>query len=796
MVLYSSTGESFVRSTYDERTTSQWYAIGALAGVAASHDKDGKPGQTAMENCAVSGYQIEVKTYTAKADQTWGGVGVGGLLGLSNMSLSGCTSNTKIVLKNGTVANDNIRTGGLVGSCQGSIENCYAGGFISLEETSDIDMGQKGIYIGGIVGGSYMKPLQIGDNQNLTIGFTQDSDGGTDNKLTNCYSYVQLPSLEAHPSIRALYAVGGTGEINPAGTSDGTLNHGKTTYENCYFLTSEVLAGYGGSVETYLNAIQNAQAAEIQNGRKSWEPKTDLGTESSNSEVTPLTYEQLAGMQAGISGKDPALDIYGLLPGFSPVTTVTEDGIRVPGKYSYPPATSPQLRDRDYPFPTILRKDGGKYNVHYGDWPLKGFRRQTLFDENGKYALLGGSPIEIDLFVNGTAPHQEYLVLTEGVLSGGKWTDSIWNSMSEGGGDSGAGLIAGYQISGPLPLDQIPHIPKEEQGKFYYFLELTPKKEGTDILHLIYTDTDDVPYRLDVTVHVTASAELRPSRLFMFPNDTVSIAVRATDKAGHPLDERLQNGKLTLKGDPNCGSSGYLTGKTLIQEATEDGGLPTVQFTTAIPGDAPELEAPLTLGANTDFAYTVTTPDPDSPGDPSKATVQDYGGGNGGDVRIEIIQPWKDREDFIRFEETQSPDGTPQIVCTVTFPDSYPVDAEGTLYFATAGSPTVAPMFNQPTAAWRDEAGRISFTLTYGAAELAQLPEETKVSLPLTLTSGGSQLIEGSQSHTLTLTVRRPADAQAADAQAVPVQSIDAPPPAGTEEKTAVRRRRTAKNAH
>ena len=100
-------------------------------------------------------------------------------------------------------------------------------------------------------------------------------------------------------------------------------------------------------------------------------------------------------------------------------------------------------------------------------------------------------------------------------------------------------------------------------------------------------------------------------------------------------------------------------------------------------------------------------------------------------------------------------------------------------------------MFNQPTAAWRDEAGSISFTLTYGAAELAQLPEETKVSLPLTLTSGGSQLIEGSQSHTLTLTVRRPADAQAA-----PVQSIDAPPPAGTEEKSAVRRRRTVKNTY
>ena len=63
-------------------------------------------------------------------------------------------------------------------------------------------------------------------------------------------------------------------------------------------------------------------------------------------------------------------------------------------------------------------------------------------------------------------------------------------------------------------------------------------------------------------------------------------------------------------------------------------------------------------------------------------------------------------------------------------------------------------MFNQPTAAWRDEAGSISFTLTYGAAELAQLPEETKVSLPLTLTSSGSQLIEGSQPHSMTIRMR------------------------------------------
>ena len=172
IVLYSSDGDGYVRSFYDSNTSSQWYAIGALAGVAASHDKDGKPGQTAVVNCSISGYQIEAKTYTTKSSHAWGGVGVGGLLGLSNMSLTGCASYTNIILKNDTVANDNIRTGGLVGSCQGVIENCYAGGSISLDENSNISITGKGIYIGGLVGGSYMKPLQVGDNQKLALAST------------------------------------------------------------------------------------------------------------------------------------------------------------------------------------------------------------------------------------------------------------------------------------------------------------------------------------------------------------------------------------------------------------------------------------------------------------------------------------------------------------------------------------------------------------------------------------------------------------------------------------------------
>ena len=887
IVLYSSTGESFVKSVFDKGTSSQWYAIGTLAGLAASHSNDGKPGQTAVENCAVSGYQIEAKTYTSFKENdkgtviTWGGVGVGGLLGLSNMSLSGCASNTKIVLKNGTEANDNIRTGGLVGSCQGSIQNCYAGGSISLEKPSNIKMGKKGIYIGGIVGGSYMKPLQIGKNETLTIGYTHDpnkgtadahTEGWTSNELINCYSYVQLPSLDDHSNIRALYAVGGTGEINSNGTNDSTRNHGETTYKNCYFLTSEVLASYGGSVETYLKAIQDAQAAEAQNGRKSWEPKTDLGakepdkttsirvdpikktyefnrnqsqspftdsnpitlngakyffespanppknglplftyqqtgngnktshiythagwlvgypsnsavtsdpndprltvttpgTGTSSSEVTGLTYEQLAGMQAGIPGKDPVLYIYDLLSDFSPVTTETEDGVRVPGKYSYPPSTSPQLRDRDYPFPTILLKDEGKYHVHYGDWPLKGFRRQTLFDAEGKFTLLGGSPIEIDLFVNGNAPYQEHLVLTEGVGKGGKWSfewDSVKKAEEEGGDAPAVKTIADVKEPELLSDDQI--LNEQEKGKPYYRLTLAPLRDGTDILHITYTDQAGLAYSLSVTVHITAAVELRPSRLFLFPSDTVEIAVKATDKAGRPMDERLENGKLVLKGNPNCGSTGYLAARTLTAE--EAGGkLPNILFTTAVPPEA--LTENLTLGANADFTYTVSTPDPDNPDNPK---VQEYGGGTGGDIRIDVIQPWE-----IQFPEPG--DGGDPLTCVISFPSSLSIpestQGEGGVLLFEIRSATVEDMANKPTLTKQTNGDGTVYTLTYGP-DVTSIPP-TRLSITLVMTSLDHKLIPENepQTHVLTLTVEQetPADPP----ENLPVgQSMEALPP-------------------
>lgn len=917
IVLYSSDGEGTIKTkvggTLEEnkdengdpirRSSSQslWFSMGALAGVAGTTEGDDTP---VIENCTVAGYTIDAEVYTLSGSG-WGGNNIGGLVGSCDLSLTGCSAVTTIKVHD-AIENDNMRIGGLTGICQGRVQNCYAGGSISVWNVGVKGKDHKipkGIYIGGLVGGSFMKSLAVNGDTSVTIGAKGNGENSneeeTSNELRHCYSYVTLPPItgeDAQKHIKGLYVIGGTGDIYPVGAqgAPGLSNHGSTTYENCYFLESEVLSLVTkeqilqARVKTDLGSMSGGTALQdgerrpgtdypmsenfkeissvsnfkdektgvtttiwydSSNGRglyyrlglsptpgiglfryegktqgKVWvykflgwlvdasgntwtyttNPDYFKDTSVESSEVTGLTYEQLAGMEKNIPGKDSNLDIYDLLPGdFKEVTSEIVDGenkIAVPGKYSYPTQTRPELRDRDYPFPTILTKDGGKYRVHYGDWPLKGFRRQTLFDEEGNFTLLGGSPIEIDLFVNGDKPHQEHLVLTDGVESGGEWSfdwESLRKAIKDGQDPDKVELIA-QRIEPPKRLTPDEILNEKEKGREYYLFTLKPKRGGTDTLYISYTYTDDagqeITYTLPVIVHITAAAVLRPSRLFMFPGDTVDIPVRVTDKAGESLEGRV-DGKLTLKGDyPNCGSS-YLTGEFLVREATEDGKVPTIRFTTSVPEDEPELEKGLILGANSDFAYTV--PDP---GDPTKE--EDHGGGTGGDVRINVIQPWKGEdwqeqdEEFIHFEEVPQDGGTTQVVCTVTFPDSYAVGDEGTIRFKTADKPSVAPILKMPAAEWVEKEGRIVLKLTYpeSVKTLTDLPDETKVSLPLTLISeepeGKPKLIEETdgQLHTLTLTVKKPAEAPPEGEAEIP--AVEALPPEEPEEEPAVRRRR------
>lgn len=502
MILHDSNGAGVINSGYYKGITSssKWYAIGALAGLAAEDPK----GEGKVENCAVSGYTINAKVYTAGS---WGGSGIGGLLGISRMDLKNCSAITNIQVPKGTQDNDNMRVGGLAGICQKSITSCYTGGSIDFDGSIPFNQNTgssfpKGAYIGGIVGGSYMKPLKVGDSAEV-IGITGGDN--TNNALTNCYSFVELPSLtdrngqKANPYIRALYAIGGTGDVytvrenNELDRNHSAANRGTCTIQNCYYLGSSTLKNNGRDIQS------------IRKNRPANDPlsfKTDVfdtnginysntaqNNDARNPNVTQLTYRQLARLEL-VNGKD----IYTLLPEFRPVTTEV-DGLSVSGKYSYPPSRRAELEGLDYPFPTILTREQGAYQVHYGEWPAYGVSRPE-----------GGRPIALDLFT--ATPHSETLALTD-VPPGGRWAAE----------------------TDPEDQKAIQVEMEESTGR----LTVSPLDVGTTKLLITYTELDgQTAHHFTLTVNITAELELRPNTAAVFQGGSTVVQVTPYS-AGTPL---------------------------------------------------------------------------------------------------------------------------------------------------------------------------------------------------------------------------------------------------------------------
>lgn len=301
ITLYSEHGAA-VRSR-DGENGSVWYAIGGLAGVAAAGEG------SAIENCAVAGYQI-IDTHEGGA--TWGGTSQGGLIGMSSMNLTGCTAVTQVTY--GATDYDNERVGGLVGSCHGTITNCYAGGSIAVTGRSGSYL-THGIYVGGLAGGTYMKQLRVPGHYNF-------GENGN-NSFINCYSYVRLPNEDSSRYLSDLYAVAGKG--------DGS---GSTAHQNCYYLREIVLADNSG----------NDRVLTAQNG------------------VNGVTYDQLSAGGAAYNS---------LLGEFQPVTALN-------GRFSYGSGAAYTGLDYPFPAiltqPSDLAENNTAY-VHYGWWPLYGIVR-------------------------------------------------------------------------------------------------------------------------------------------------------------------------------------------------------------------------------------------------------------------------------------------------------------------------------------------------------------------------------------------------------------------------------------
>lgn len=469
IVLYSTDGTATVEG--DNSGQSRWYAIGGLAGLAGSTTG------SSVVNCTVSGYTIK-DTHQSTSVGGWGGTGLGGLIGVSDMSLKNCTAVTQIELNSRD--NDNVRVGGLVGSCQGSISSCYAGGSIAVAATSSTPE-NRGIYVGGIVGGIYMKPLKVGGS-NVMVGASGQQ---LQNTLNNCYTYVELPSSGSNGYIKGLYAVGGSGELNVPGTNDGNADHGWTNYNNNYYLSSVVLANNNNTISISRNDLKK---------------------------VTSMTYAQMADttsddgllnkLNANINEDDER---------FSTVTTETAGGAPLNGRYSF--GSDPSLLGKDYPFPTILTQssdvaENGIANVHYGDWPLEGIRRPD-----------GALPVNLDLFADykqdkGGAVHTESLTLSG--VSG----DGAWNAVS-----ADEEIVKAEINDGTLTI--------------------TALKEGNTTVTVTYTLGNDVyslTIEVNVTAQLRlAVANGVNTTVTVFPNATVSTPLALTDKNGKELLAELKD---------------------------------------------------------------------------------------------------------------------------------------------------------------------------------------------------------------------------------------------------------------
>ncbi len=483
MVLHSTDGKAIVEGA--NSGDSYWYAIGGLVGVAGSKEK------SAVVNCTVTGYTVK-DIHQSVNQGGWGGTGLGGLIGVSSMDLTGCTAVTNIYLNSRD--NDNVRVGGLVGSCQGTISSCYTGGEIEVDKDSYVFKPARGIYVGSIVGGIYTKRIGVGGPEsNETIGQHGEE---LQNTLKNCYTYTILPAQNSNRHLKGLYAVGGSGDINIDRSEDNPNqyngDHGWTNYENTYYLASVVMQNNPDYLRTFEEKIRQI--------------RTDIWTEKQrfkNPGVLEIDTEKVVGMtHAEMADKTTGQGLLQRLNqnsgGFGTVTTRTKDGAPIDGRYSF--GVHPSLLGKNYPFPTILTQTsevaaGGTANVHYGDWPQSGIRREY-----------GALPVIFDLFA-------DYKAADKGAV----WEETLTLSGMMGGSGSWAVECKDKPEDGrtnPVVEAEILNGTSSDNCT----LKLTAKREGSTVVTVSYQVGAEI-YTLPIEVTVTAELRIAPkskSQLVVF----------------------------------------------------------------------------------------------------------------------------------------------------------------------------------------------------------------------------------------------------------------------------------------
>lgn len=369
IVMYSDRASEIVNG----KKGTGWYAVGGLVGFAGA-GKD----NASFTNCSVSGYTIRD---IRENPSGWGGGCVGGLVGATNMNITGCTAVTDIELNPGyNTAWNNLRVGGIAGVCRATLDKCYAGGSITVGKLNTYHSGygnSTSIWVGGLVGGIILRDH----------GSLESYMGATTNALTvrNSYAFVELPPLNNDANknhVKATYSIASNGEMLNA---FAPVTNSVAYIKNCYALIDT--AANANDYNAFGKSADTNWAAELdlnhytKNGENNRQEKQRRVLITNNGKTPYITYEQMqTELKDWLNGGESTSTLK-----FGTVT-VTENGAPIPGKYSFPGANAEMLDGLDFPFPTILtQKDvaGRTVNVHYGRWPTSGLyweRTRTTLD--------------------------------------------------------------------------------------------------------------------------------------------------------------------------------------------------------------------------------------------------------------------------------------------------------------------------------------------------------------------------------------------------------------------------------
>ena len=406
IVMYSDRASEIVNG----KKGTGWYAVGGLVGFAGA-GKD----NASFTNCSVSGYTIRD---IRENPSGWGGGCVGGLVGATNMNITGCTAVTDIVLNvEYDEAWTNLRVGGIAGVCRATLDKCYAGGSVTAAAMKNSHVGvasSTNIWVGGLVGGIILR-----DHGNL-----ESYMGTTTNALTvrNSYAFVELPPLNNDANknhVKATYSIASNGEMLNA---FAPVTNSVAYIKNCYALIDT--AANANDYNAFGKSADTNWAAELdlnhytKNGENNRQEKQRRVLITNNGKTPYITYEQMqTALKDLLNGGESTSTLK-----FDTVT-VTENGAPIPGKYSFPGANAEMLDGLDFPFPTILtQKDvaGRTVNVHYGRWPTSGLywgRTRTTLDLCADRSGEGAPTLTVALYqypaVTGTTDTPEIALVND-----------------------------------------------------------------------------------------------------------------------------------------------------------------------------------------------------------------------------------------------------------------------------------------------------------------------------------------------------------------------------------------------